>query len=364
MRILLLAKHLNTGGVTSYLLTLAKGLKEKGCDILIATSGGEREEDFSKTGCRTIKLDIDTKSEINPKIYWAIGVLKKMIQSEKIDMIHSHTRVTQIMGEILSCQIKCVHISTCHGYFKPNLGRALFPAWGKKTIAISKEVRDHLINDFHLPEKQIELIPSGVDIAQFEPIDAGQKRNVREKYGLGDELIIGIIARLSDVKGIDILIKAMSEVHKIDPKARLLIVGEGKEERFLKSLVNELQLESRVQFLPIVNRTNEILSVLDIFVMPSRQEGLGLSIMEAQASGLPVVASHVGGIPTLIEHNVTGLLVPKESPTALADALVDLLESQDKRDRLGRAGRAFIVQHYSSPQMIEKTYQLYRSLLH
>ena len=363
MRILLLAKHLNTGGVTSYLLTLARGLKEKGCDVLMATSGGEREEDFKVMGCRTIQLDIDTKSEFNPRIYVALGVLKKMVQTEKIDIIHSHTRVTQIMGEILSSQMKCVHVSTCHGYFKPNVGRTLFPAWGKKTIAISKEVKNHLMNDFHQPEKQIELIPSGVDIVQFEPIDASQKENVREKYRLGDESIIGIIARLSDVKGIDILIKAMSRIHKIDPKVKLLIVGEGKEERFLKSLVNDLQLKSCIQFLPIVNRTNEILSVLDIFVMPSRQEGLGLSIMEAQASGLPVVASNVGGIPTLIEHDVTGILVVKESPEALADALLDLLKDTDKRNRLGQAGRAFIVQHYSSPKMIDKTYQLYQSLL-
>lgn len=362
MRILFLAKHLNTGGVTSYLLTLAKGLKEKHCDVLMATSGGVREEDFKKMGCRTIQIDIDTKSEINPKIYWALGALKKMIQLEKIDIIHSHTRVTQMMGEMLSRQIKCVHVSTCHGYFKPNLGRTLFPCWGKKTIAISKEVKNHLMNDFHRLENQIELIPSGVDIAQFEP-DGSQKKDLREKYHLGDELIIGIIARLSDVKGIDILIQAMSKVHKAYPKVKLLIVGEGQEEQLLKSLVNELHLEVCIQFLPIVNRTNEILSLLDIFVMPSRQEGLGLSIMEAQASGLPVIASNVGGIPTLIEHNVTGILVSKESPEELADALIDLLKSQDKRHRLGQAGRAFIIQHYSSPKMIEKTYQFYQSLL-
>lgn len=363
MKILFLNTHLNTGGITSYLLTLSSGLRKKGYDVFIVSSGGDREDDFKRLGCETFQLNIRTKSELSPKIYSALGVIRKLINEKNIDIIHSHTRITQVMGEILSHQTKKIHVTTCHGYFRPNLGRRIFPCWGKKTIAISKEVKDHLTKDFNRSENQIQIVTSGVDVGRFSKISGQEIKQFREKYNLKDEVVIGIVARLSDVKGIDILISAMKAVIKTFPSAKLFIVGEGKEEANLKQMVRDLSLNDCIQFLPIVNQTSEILSLFDIFAMPSRQEGLGLSIMEAQASGVPVVASNVGGIPTLIQHNVTGILVPKENPEMLAEALIELIKDKDKRLRLGEAGRRFIAENYSSERMVQETIQFYQSVL-
>ncbi len=361
MRILFLNTHLNTGGITSYLLTLSKGLRKSGHDVVLATSGGNCQTMFQQLGCTTIELNIRTKSELSPKIYFSLNKLKQLIIDSKIDVIHSHTRITQVMGEILSRQTGRPHVTTCHGYFRPNLGRKLFPGWGKRTIAISKEVKEHLINDFHRRESDVELIPSGVDVSAFRCV--ADKSELRKKFGLGHEVVIGIIARLSDVKGIDVLINAMSDVLKMRSDVKLLIVGEGKEEAHLKQLTQTLNLSASVKFLPIVNNTSEILSMLDIFAMPSRQEGLGLSIMEAQASSLPVVASDVGGIPTLIQHHVTGILVPKEDPRALAHALIELVTDKDKRLKLGSAAREFVVKNYSSERMVDATIHFYQSVM-
>lgn len=134
-------------------------------------------------------------------------------------------------------------------------------------------------------------------------------------------------------------------------------------EPMLRDLVDRLNLKESVIFMPVVNNTAEILSLLDVFVMPSRQEGLGLSVMEAQASGLPVVASRVGGIPSLIDSGKDGILVEPEMKEPLADAIVELLQTREKAAMLGCAARKRAEEHYASEIMVEKTLQVYQKVL-
>ena len=363
MNILFLSTHLNTGGITSYLLTLAKGLRRRGHRIFLATSGGNTQEEFKKIGADLIPLNIHTKSELDPRIYLAMGPLKNLVQENRIDVIHAQTRITQVMGELLHKITKRPYISTCHGFFKKRLSRRIFPCWGNRVIAISEAVSEHLHKDFGILEEKIVLIPNGIDLEEFPLIKDEQKQFNRQKFHLGDNPIIGIIARLSDVKGQDILIWAMKKVLEKIPQAQLLLIGEGKEETALRAHVKDLKLENHVHFYPIVNKTAESLSLLDVFVMPSRQEGLGLSVMEAQASGLAVVASRVGGLPSLIEHEKTGLLVSPEDIEGLADAIIRVIQDKQLAYNLGSAARAFIQKKYSADRMVGKTLEVYETLV-
>jgi glycosyltransferase involved in cell wall biosynthesis len=362
MTILFLTTHLNTGGITSYLFSLSKGLIMLGCRVVVVSSGGNMENDFKTVGAKVINVSIQTKSDVSLKIYFALPKILRIMKEEKIDIIHAQTRITQVLARMLSRLTKKPALSTCHGYFKKRLFRRLFPCWGSKTIAISTQVREHLIKDFGLDENKVVLIENGIDLKQFKVADEAERKMVRQKFKLGDELLIGIIARLSEVKGQDILIQAFKKVVEQIPNAKLIIVGEGKTDAELRNLTLLLHVNKQVLFYPIVNQTSETLSLFDLFVMPSRQEGLGLSIIEAQAAGLPVVASRVGGIPTLIEDGQTGVLVDPENIKMLADAMIALLSDKNKRQTIGYNARRFVETRFSLERMAEQTLNLYKSL--
>jgi glycosyltransferase involved in cell wall biosynthesis len=359
MKVLLLTTHLNTGGITSYLLTLCAGLRKRQHEVWVVSSGGNTEDQFKLLGVNVVNLPFKTKSELSWRIYAALKPVATLIRENHIDVIHAHTRITQVMAAFLSNVTRRPFVTTCHGFFKPRFFRRVFPCWGRRAIAISQAVNDHLVRDFKIPQARVNLVASGVDTNNFHAVTADEKYRLRQKYNLKDEPVAGIIARLSEVKGQDILIKAMSHVLKEIPHAKLLIIGEGKTEVALRALTDEFKLSKSIFFYPIVNRTQEILPMLDVFVMPSRQEGLGLSVMEAHAAGIAVVASNVGGLPTLIEDGVTGFLVPAENEAELARKIVHILENKELAKKMGEAGRMNVLKNHRADQMVEKIIAVY-----
>ena len=363
MNVLFLTTHLNTGGITSYLLTLSKGMIERSVRVHIASSGGDMAAEFSALGVQLLNLNIRTKSELDPRIYCALLFLSRYVRRHAIDMIHAQTRVTQVMGFWLAAMTGCSYVSTCHGFFKPHVSRRIFPCWGDAVVAISAAVAKHLHDDFQIADERISLIPSGIDMRMYPPADDAKKRQMRCKYHLGAEPVVGIIARLSAVKGQDILIEAMKTVSEQIADAKLIIAGEGKTEPLLREMVKKFKLEQNVLFYAFTHKAVEILSLLDIFVMPSRQEGLGISIMEAQAAGVPVIASCVGGIPSLIEEGRTGFLVEPEDSVALGQTILSALRDPDRLARVANAGREFIRTNHSADLMVEKALTLYKIII-
>jgi glycosyltransferase involved in cell wall biosynthesis len=172
-----------------------------------------------------------------------------------------------------------------------------------------------------------------------------------------------MIARLSDVKGHAYLIQAMNELVHGMPGVKCLIVGEGPMERELKEQVVDLRLEASVKFVKTRERPCEILPMFDVFVMPSLQEGLGLCAMEAQACGVPVVASRVGGLVEAIKDGETGILVPPRDHLALADAIMKVLADKNLASRFAVAGREWIVENFAVDQMVGRTLAVYEGVL-
>jgi glycosyltransferase involved in cell wall biosynthesis len=363
MNILYLATHLNTGGITSYLYTLARGLKERGHALWIASSGGEYVPRFERAGITCISIPIRTKSEIDPRMLACALKLKGIIRRQGIAILHAHTRVTQVLACFLQGITGAPALSTCHGFFKARFNRRWFPCWGVKTIAVSEEVRQHLIDDFKLSASDIRVIPNGIDVDGFTPASREEKKRAQAGFGLAGGPVIGIIARLSDVKGHTYLIKAMEMVVRRNPAAQLLIVGKGREEKRLRSETAQLRIEAHVHFVAEVADTRDALAAMDIFVMPSLQEGLGLSLMEAMASGLAVVGSSVGGIQSLIRSGHNGLLVPPQDPSSLADAIAGLIHDTPKALRYGERAREFVRQNFSQDVMVTSTEEVYQQCL-
>jgi len=363
MKVLLMTTHINTGGITSYLYNLSKGLVKKGHAVYVASSGGDRSDDFRGLGVNLLTLNILTKSEVHPKIYLSSFKVKDFINEQKIDIIHSQTRVTQVMGALLYRLIATPHMSTCHGFFKTRFFRKLFPCWGKRVIAISPAVYDHLINDFKLSRDNVQLIQNGIDVDDFIPLSEQQIWQARQRLNIPQGPIIGIIARLSKEKGHIKLIEAMAKVIQVVPQARLVIIGAGRMEQEIRERVKQSHLARNVYFYDAVNRTIEYLSLFDCFVMPSTQEGLGLSVMEAQAAGLPVVATRVGGLVSLIDDQKTGMLVSPDDVDELARALIYLLLHRHEARQIGNRAREFIKNDCSYIGMTQQTLDLYQTLI-
>lgn len=363
MNILYLTTHINAGGITSYLLSLAKGMVQKGHTVHLASSGGGLSPEFQKLGVNIISIPIRTKSFISPKILISFFILRAYVKRHHIDIIHANNRVTQVLACMLARLCGTPYLSTCHGFFRTRLLRRTFSCWGVRVIAISEPVQGHLIDDFKVKRAQVRLVYSGIDMEMFSEQRATNLLASKQELGLREGFTIGIIARLSDVKGHIYLIQAMQEVVSRFPQAKLLIAGEGRMEKELLALTKALGLLDRVVFLPQVEDVAATLSLLDIFVMPSLNEGLGLGLMEAMAAGVPVIGSAVGGIKDLIRDGYNGLLVEPANVSQLSSAICALLKEEGRRRDMGAHARDFIRQHFSFQKMIDETEGVYRECL-
>ncbi len=364
MKVLQITTHLNIGGISSYTLTLAAGLKRRGHNVYVASSGGELIPDFTACGITHLALPIKTKSEISYKLFISKFKLAKFIKEKNIDILHANTRVTQVLSWLIQRSLGTPYISTCHGFFKRRIFRRIFPCWGDMVIAISESVREHLIRDFGVAEEKIKIIHNGIDVDKFTVCDVHQSTaDAKKKLGLGKGAVIGIVARLSEEKGHAYLIEAMQAVIAEIKDAQLLIVGEGKMREKLINLTKSLGLEKYIFFFPSVRDTREVLSAMNLFVLPSTKEGLGLALMEAMASGLGVVGSDIGGIKSLIQDGYNGLLTRPKDARDLSRAILELLKHPDKARSFSSQARAFIEQNFSQEKMALETERVYLECL-
>lgn len=362
MNILFLTTHFNTGGITSYIMTLSKELIASGNHVYVASSGGNMVEDLERIGGKHFLLNIRTKSILSWKIYAAFFPVRHLVESHHIDIIHSHTRITQFLGWIIQRFLRVPYVSTCHGFFRPRLVRKIFPCWGNKVIAISDQVAGHLKKDFGIVDQYVATIRNGIDLKDFSVSSQVERENKRREFGYENKLVVGIIARLSDVKGHRVLLDAFVDVRLQVSNVHLVIVGQGKEEGALKKQVQDLGLMDFVDFYPAINRMSDFLMIFDCFVMPSLQEGLGLSVMEAQTFGLPIVASCVGGLPSLIEDGETGILVEPGNAAELSQAIIRVLSDPDFSRLLGERARQKAEREYGSHEMAEKILGVYKQV--
>lgn len=365
MKVLLLTTHLDIGGIGIYTVWLAEGLVKRGHGVWVASGGGRLVSELQARGIPHLDVNIRTKCDISPRVFWTVVRLQKVIKKEGIELIHAQTRVAQVAAHLLAKLADVPYLSTCHGFFKPRWGRRVFPCWGDAVVAISEPVREHLVNDFKVSKQKVSLIPNGIDLDRISGLPSGaEKDNLRRRYGLGaDSQVIGIIGRLSPVKGHRYLLLALAELISTKPKIHCLIVGDGDLRAKLIKLAKTLNIVDHISFLEATPKTQLPLAVMGCFVLPSLQEGLGLAILEAMAMGLPVVASDVGGIYTLIKDGQNGFLVPPADPSALAKAIGKLLDDEGLAKRMGQAGQRMVQRKFSLDKMVRQIEGVYKDIV-
>jgi glycosyltransferase involved in cell wall biosynthesis len=363
MTVLFLANHFNTGGITTYIQTLARALIARGHTVIAGSSGGNMVPRLEALGARHVHLELNIKSEAHPRIWTQVPRMAGLIRTAGVDIVHAQTRVTQMSAALTAIVTGVPYVSTCHGFFNPHPGRRLFPLWGRRVIAISSPVREHLRRDLGVSSSKIVLVPNGIDLEQFTPLDREGIAARRRQWDLGGGPTLGIVARLSDVKGHEYLVEAMPQILKAVPNAVCLIFGDGPQASKIKAQIESLGLSAAVRMFPVIDRTAEVLPLMDVFVMPSVQEGLGLAVIEAAAMGVPAVVSRVGGLPDVVSDGETGLLVPSRDPQALAQAVVALLSDPGRARRMGLRARETACRTFSGTVMADATIDIYRQVL-
>ncbi len=283
-----------------------------------------------------------------------------------IDIVHSYSGVYRdaTVGAIIAGVPIRVH--TDQGRFYPDSRWTRFNHWffshfRDKVIPVSDELGEFLKKEVGIHPKKIKRIYNAVDVADHDvKIDIGEKR--RELNIQPGEKVIGVIARLVPVKDHETLLRAFKRVKELCKNVKLLIVGYGPLEESLNRLVKELGEEDSVLFLGKRTDVRELLHIMDIVCLSSRNEGLSLTLTEAMASGKAVVATNVGGNPELVVNGVTGLLVPAAEPDKMAEAIITLLRDDSLRGSMGAEGKKRIEREFNIRNVVTEYERLYYDL--
>jgi glycosyltransferase involved in cell wall biosynthesis len=356
MNILILTNHLNIGGITRYVLNLSYGLKKQGNRVFVGSMPGWGEKFLNENDITFLRLPLETKCIFSPRIIFSYFILKRFIHRENIQLVHAQTRITQFLASLLSKKLNIAYISTFHGFYRPHLMRKMLPCLGDLTIAISQAVGQHLIEDFNLNKKNLRVIYNSVSPELGRSID-------KDYAHLKGNPTLSIIARLSAEKGHILLLSAFRQLIRDYPQARLLVVGSGRKQEELKDWVRRENLTTQIIFLGNVPELSSLFKIVDVSVLPSTLEGLGFSILEAQANGVPVVASSVGGITEVIKDRETGILVKPGNPFELYQGIRLLLEDALLRQEIVNNAKQQIKERFSLDKMVGQVESVYKELM-
>jgi glycosyltransferase involved in cell wall biosynthesis len=290
-----------------------------------------------------------------------------MLRGEPVDVLHAFLFHSNLMARLVGpvARVPAVVVSerSVECTKKPwrvwtdRLTWRLADQW----TANSREVARVLRQRERIDASRIETIPNGIDLAYFSERVSPAKFRSRMGFGPTDRIVL-CIGRLDPLKGQPMLLHAFRQVATAEPHARLCLVGDGRLRETLMGQVEELELQGRVVFTGSISDVRPALASAELLALASTDEGLPGVVMEAQAAGLPVVATAAGGTPELVQHERTGLLVPIRDSSALSTAIVRLLRDRDLARRLAEGGRAS-VQDLSSDRMVEATLEMYQRLL-
>jgi glycosyltransferase involved in cell wall biosynthesis len=230
-------------------------------------------------------------------------------------------------------------------------------------VTISQYSLHKIQSHYGINAGKVRIVPNGVDIEKFKPV--ADVAPLKRKLGLGGEPCVLFVGSLIPRKGLPYLIQAAQTVIKTQPNTKFLLVGDGPLKPQLQASLQATNLQRNFQFVGNLSEADlaAIYNCADLFVLPSVQEGQGIVLLEAQASGVPVVAFGVGGVTEAVRDGETGLLAAGGDTAGLADALLRLLSDEALRKRMGAAGRRFVMENYTWDLCAERMLAVYREAL-
>ncbi len=374
VKILYLFEHLNLGGAEQLLLTTLKYLDRNEFFPLVycLRENGKISKEIEKLGIKVVTL--------NKKIHLLnlslIFELVRIFKKEKPQILHTNLFFPNIYGRIAAklSGTKTI-VTSLHNpdYSFENNGRWTFElrklidkCSAKLTNTSFIAVSDFVKKDFQtqLGFKNIKVLHNYIDTRRFDNLDNCDKKIKRDELEIKkSDILILNVGRLHPQKGQIYLIEAFSLLCKKNHNLKLIIVGKGIMEGELKQKVNALGLGSNVKFLKDRRDIPELMSISDIFVFPSLYEGFGIALVEAMASGLPVIASDVDSLKEIVEQNIDGILIEKENPQILAETIQELVNNDKRRAFLGKNARKKAIAMFDAIAGIERLKDIYKCLI-
>lgn len=363
IKVMHIISDVKIGGAGRWLLYLLKEIDRKRVDITVVLPRNSLlKQPIEAMDFKTIEVDGMADKSLDAAM---VKVLHGIFKREKPRIVHTHASLSARIAAKLAGVKAIVLTKHCIDHpkagVKKQLGALVNKALCSKVIAVSKAVRQNVI-DSGMPDHMVETIYSGID--ELREYSAEERKAARKKWGLDeDDLVVGIVARLAEVKGHAYFIQAADRISKKIENARFLIVGGGPKEQELKEMVKTLGLERQVVFTGFMEDITEAYNMLDINVITSLSEALCLTLIEGMSIGKPCIGTNTGGIPEVIQEGLNGFIVPVKDADALADAVMKLASDQWLSARMGQYGKQWVQQNFQGKAMARKIEQIYEGLI-
>ena len=347
------------GGQENRTLLESIGLRKRGARVIILCQPG------SILATRALSEGIEVRTCRMRKSYdlFAIKYILNLIKAENINVVSTHSGRDSLLAGIAGrlSRRKPLIVRTRH-IALPITSKLTYSLLPHKVVTVSDYVKKYLVEEKGIATDKVVSIPTGVDLRKFNHDTI--KAISREEFGIfADAPIVGTIAILRRKKGHHTLLDAIPLVLKELPTAVFLFAGDGPQRQNIEKKIAELGIAANVKLLGLRKDIPEILKTIDVFVLPTLQEALGTSFLEAMAMGKPVVGTKVGGIGEVLKDGINGYLVEPGHPSILAEAIIKLLQDKDKARMMGREGEKIVRQNYTVEKMCENLYAFYSSML-
>ncbi|MBI5379176.1 MAG: glycosyltransferase family 4 protein [Nitrospirae bacterium] len=352
------------GGQEIRILEEAVGHQRRGHRVLVAAS--PRSAILSRA--RKAGVETATVEMGRARLLQVVRDLRRLIRDCRVQVVHTHSSRDSWIGGLAARSlpqrpilVRTRHLST--PISRSWLSRLVYQQLPDLVITTGEAIRKEMIETNGYDPGRIVSIPTGVDLERFT-FSLTARQAIRCGLGLPEDVsLIGIVAVLRSWKGHLDFLEAAARVLKEEPLSRFLIVGDGPQRDRIRAAIQRLGLEPRVWMLGHREDVPDILSAMDLFVLPSfGHEGVPQAVLQALAVGLPVVASRTGSIPEVIHDGQTGALVPPRQPDLLASAILRLVRNREEGRLLGQSGKSLVQQHHSLESMLDRIEWCYDGL--
>jgi len=370
MRVAHISKSTGIAGSERHLLDLLPGLRARGLATCVLVLEDPRHP--ATAWGRALRERGETVEIVPIHGHLDFRLVSRLVERLRAfgpDVVHTHLLHADLYGLRAARRAGVRHMVSsrhnqdafrCNPLIKWLNRRAM--RYAERVIAISGSVARFVSEVEGTPSDRVVTVHYGLDIPSVPPDSREQARARLGFGGAGDLVLIGFIGRLVRQKGADLALQAFAGVHTAHPQSRFVIVGDGPGRRDLEAQAHRLGLAGRVVFAGWVDEASRVIPAFDMVVAPSRWEGFGLVVLETMCCGLPVIASRAGAFPEIVVHGETGLLVPSESPEALAGAMERLLSDPKLAAAMGCKGRARLAEAFPVKKMVDATVRVYEQL--
>ena len=346
------------GGQEHRIVTEMAAMQARGHRLLLATRASAKIAVKARAlGIPVVELPFRNRLDLG-----TVLALRALVKRDGYQFIHTHSSIDTWLGGIAAKLSGARFVRTRHLNIPMQSSRFNIHGHYDHLITCGEVMRQCLIEDYGFRPEALSSIPTGVDFAGFTP--SKTREQMRAELGIAaDSFLVLMVGVVRGVKRYDVAIRGFAKLLAELPNARLVIAGDGPMFSDMKALCSELGIQDAVLWLGHRQDVPNLMNAADTVLLTSRSEGVPQALTQALGLGLPCVATRVGGVPEIIQHEQSGLLVPSGGFDEVAAALLRIYRNRDWALALGRRGQEFIRAHLSLARMIEKTEDLYRDLL-